>query len=68
LQEKLPDSASRAGGGAPRSRRAAIIGLIVAVLLIVTGMVLIKVLGEAGRLQDCELSGRTNCAPIDSEN
>jgi hypothetical protein len=43
-----------------------VIGLVVTVLLIVTGVILVKVLGDAGRLQDCALSGRTNCAPIDS--
>jgi hypothetical protein len=42
-----------------------VIGLVVTVLLIVTGMILVKVLGDAGRLQDCALSGRSNCAPID---
>jgi hypothetical protein len=43
-----------------------VIGLVVTVILIVTGMILVKVLGDAGRLQDCALSGRTNCAPVDS--
>ena len=48
------------------SRRGAVLGLLVAMLLVVLGLVLVKVLGDAGRLQDCALSGRTNCAPIDS--
>lgn len=50
----------------PGSRRGAVLGLLIALLLIVVGLVLVKVLGDAGRLQDCFLSGRTNCAPIDS--
>jgi len=48
------------------SRRAALLGLLVTVLLIVIGLILIRVLGNAGRMQDCVMSGRTNCAPIDS--
>ena len=48
----------------PDSRRGAVIGMLVAVALIVLGLILVKVLGNAGRLQDCVLSGRTNCAPL----
>jgi hypothetical protein len=51
---------------APESRRGAVLGLLIAVLLVVVGLILVKVLGDAGRLQDCAMSGRTNCAPIDS--
>ncbi|HUN73946.1 MAG TPA: hypothetical protein VMU40_05475 [Steroidobacteraceae bacterium] len=52
--------------GAPRdSRRAALVGLIVTLLLVTGGVVLVHVLGRAARLQDCVMSGRTNCAPID---
>lgn len=49
----------------PPSRRGAVLGLLVALALIVLGLILVRVLGNSGRLQDCELSGRTNCAPID---
>jgi hypothetical protein len=52
----------------PVSRRAAVLGLLVTLLLIVLGWVLVKVLGDAGRMQDCALSGRSNCAPIDAPN
>jgi hypothetical protein len=48
------------------SRRTAVLGLLIALLLVVLGLILVKVLGDAGRLQDCVLSGRTNCAPIDA--
>lgn len=51
----------------PDPRRGAVIGLLIALLLIVVGLILVKVLGDAGRLQDCVMSGRTNCAPIDSQ-
>jgi hypothetical protein len=50
----------------PDSRRAAVAGLLVAIALVVVGLILVKVLGNAGRLQDCLMSGRTNCAPIES--
>jgi hypothetical protein len=54
------------GPGQPDSRRGALIGMLVALLLIVLGLILVKVLGDSGRLQDCVMSGRTNCAPIDT--
>jgi hypothetical protein len=50
----------------PGPRRSALLGLFVALALIVIGLILVKLLGNAGRLQDCVMSGRTNCAPIDS--
>jgi hypothetical protein len=52
------------GGRDPR--RGALLGLLVALLLIVLGLILVRVLGKAGRLEDCALQGRSNCAPIDS--
>jgi hypothetical protein len=50
----------------PDPRRAALLGLIVTLLLVIIGVLLVRVLGRAGRLQDCVMSGRTDCAPIDS--
>jgi hypothetical protein len=47
-------------------RRGALLGLLVALLLVVLGLILVRVLGNAGRLEDCALQGRTNCAPVDS--
>jgi hypothetical protein len=46
-------------------RRAALVGLGVVVALIVGGLILIHVLRGMSRIQDCAMSGRTNCAPID---
>jgi hypothetical protein len=45
----------------PDSRRVALVGMLVAL-----GLILVKVLGDTGRLQDCVMSGRTNCAPIET--
>jgi hypothetical protein len=50
----------------PDPRRGAVLGLLIALLLVVIGLILVKVLGDAGRLQDCVMSGRTNCAPIET--
>lgn len=62
----LPWSTDEPGGPrAPDPRWPALIGLLIALLLVLGGLFLIRVLGRAGRLQDCVMSGRTNCAPID---
>lgn len=50
----------------PDPRRRALIGLLVVVLFVVTGLALARVLKNVSRLQDCVMSGRTNCAPIES--
>jgi hypothetical protein len=57
------------GWGRPRApdpRRAALIGLVVTLLLILGGWLLTRALDRAAKLQDCVMSGRTNCAPIDA--
>ena len=41
-------------------------GLLIALIVVVLGLLLVKVLGNAGRLQDCVMSGRSNCAPLDA--
>jgi hypothetical protein len=50
----------------PDPRRAAVAGLLVTVLLVLGGVFLVHVLSRTGTLQDCVMSGRTNCAPIAS--
>ena len=50
----------------PDPRRAAVTGLVVTLLLVVGGVLLVHVLNRTGKLQDCVMSGRTNCAPIAS--
>ena len=46
-------------------RTAALIGLIICLALAIAGVVLIRDLGRESRLEDCLMSGRTNCAPIE---
>ena len=48
----------------PTSQRGALIGLLIVVLLFVIGLVLARELYSGGRLEDCLLSGRTNCEPV----
>ena len=50
---------------AAERRSAALMGLIVILSLAIIGIVLLRGLGEKSRLEDCLMSGRTNCAPID---
>jgi hypothetical protein len=61
-------SRPRPGGPEPDSRRGALIGLAVLILLVLGGLVLTHVLRDTARLQDCVMSGRTNCAPIETSN
>lgn len=48
----------------PPTRRGAVIALGVVVLLFVIGLLLTRELYSSGKLEDCLLSGRTNCAPV----
>jgi hypothetical protein len=48
-----------------RSRSSAVIGLIVVLVLVVAAVYLFHALRKESRLEDCLMSGRTNCAPIE---
>ncbi|MBV9825925.1 MAG: hypothetical protein JO001_09640 [Alphaproteobacteria bacterium] len=50
----------------PDSRRGAIFGLIVIAVLVVAGYFLVNSLREKGNIEDCLMSGRHNCAPIET--
>jgi hypothetical protein len=55
---RLPD-----GEPDPKAaRRAGLIGLVMVVLLILGGLLLTRILADMTRLQDCALSGRSNCS------
>jgi hypothetical protein len=49
----------------PNPRRA-LVGLIALVVLIVGVLFIMHRLNQAAQIQDCVASGRTNCAPIDT--
>jgi hypothetical protein len=61
MSDKLPVNPQ-----APDSRRGAVIGLLVVLFLVVGGLILVRVLQHMSQIQDCAMSGRTNCAPIDT--
>ena len=50
---------------ADERRSAALIGLIIILALEIAGVLLVRELRERSRLEDCLMSGRTNCAPIE---
>lgn len=45
----------------------ALAALLLVILLIVAVMFVMHRLNQAGQMQDCLSSGRTNCAPIDTQ-
>ena len=47
------------------SRRGAIAGLVIAVILLAIGIWLARELTAASKLQDCVMSGRSNCNVIE---
>ncbi|WP_245286663.1 hypothetical protein [Bradyrhizobium sp. ARR65] len=47
------------------NRRGAIVGLVIAVVLLGVGLWLARELSSASKLQDCVMSGRTNCNVIE---
>ncbi len=50
--------------GGERSRSGALVGLVVVLLLVVVAVYLVHALRKESQLEDCLMSGRTNCAPI----
>jgi hypothetical protein len=48
------------------NQRRGLVGLGIAVLLLVIGVWLARELTAASKMQDCLMSGRTNCNPIDA--
>ena len=46
----------------------ALIGLIAMVLLIVAVLFIMHRLNQSAKMQDCLASGRTNCAPIETQH
>jgi hypothetical protein len=57
---------SESGPPEPNPRRA-LVGLLAIVALIVAVLFIMQQLNQAARIQDCVASGRTNCAPIETQ-
>src|SRR5215469_12192487 len=51
---------------ADQRRSAALIGLIIILALAIAGVWLVRELRQKSALEDCLMSGRTNCAPIEA--
>jgi hypothetical protein len=62
-EPELPGPPERnEGPETPPSRRGALVGLVVVLLLVIGGLLLTRVLRGMSQLQDCALSGRSNCS------
>jgi hypothetical protein len=48
----------------PGNQRRSLIGLGIVVLIFVIGWILARELYADSKMEDCLMSGRTNCAPI----
>jgi hypothetical protein len=48
-----------------QSRRGPLIAIGAVAVIFIVGLLLFRELSSSARLQDCILSGRTNCAPIE---
>ena len=60
-----PENDPRDPGPGPDSRRPAVLGLILVLVLVVIGYFLVNALRKNANLEDCLMSGRKNCAPIE---
>jgi len=63
--QRMNNQSGDGDDGADQRRSAALIGLIIILALAIAGVVLVKELREKSRIEDCLMSGRTNCAPIE---
>jgi hypothetical protein len=52
------------GGGDDARRRRSLVALLAVVAFVAISLYVGHVLRQSGRLEDCEMQGRTNCAPI----
>jgi hypothetical protein len=53
--------------GQDGSQRRSLIALAVVVVLFLLGWLLAHELYAGGKLEDCLMSGRTNCVPLDTQ-
>jgi hypothetical protein len=51
-----------------RNRRASLVALGVVIVLLVIGWIVTRELYSNSKIEDCVLSGRTNCVPIDTKS
>jgi hypothetical protein len=63
LQAAVPMTDPNQGDG--DNRRGAIAGLVIAIVLLAVGIWLARDLSAASKMEDCLMSGRTNCNTIE---
>jgi hypothetical protein len=61
----MTDPVKKNNDSEPDNRRGAIAGLVIAVVLLAVGIWLARDLTAASKMQDCLMSGRTNCNVIE---
>ena len=61
-ESKRRESASEQEGRVTSS----LAGLAFVLVLVIVGLLLVRVLKKQSELEDCLMSGRTNCAPIET--
>lgn len=67
-QGGVPPPSDRPPAPEPRGKRyGPLIALAIVVLLATVGWILVRRLMEMSRVQDCVMSGRKNCAPIETD-
>jgi cell division septal protein FtsQ len=59
---------NRNSGRENTNRRASLVALGVVIVLFVIGWVLTRELYSNSKIEDCVLSGRTNCVPVDTRS
>jgi hypothetical protein len=64
----VADNNDRDTGRDNTNRRASLVALGVVIVLFVIGWILTHELYSNSKIEDCVLSGRTNCVPIDTKS
>ena len=64
----MTDNNNRDSGRGHTNRRASLVALGVVIVLFVIGWILTHELYSNSKIEDCMLSGRTNCVPIDTKS
>jgi len=64
----VTDNNNRDSGRDHTNRRASLVALGVVVVLFVIGWIVTHELYANQKIEDCVLSGRTNCVPIDTNS
>ena len=64
----MTDNNNRDSGREHSNRRASLVALGVVIVLFVIGWILTHELYSNSKIEDCVLSGRTNCVPIDTRS